>query len=366
MRIFPKSQKELWDEGFDKETNTYIGAKWGKYIRAPQIFFKILAKCKDKLVPLKEVANVRRGFTTGANEFFYLTEAVIKHWKIEKEFWMHKENDKWMPNYVITSPQESKFVTVNPEDLKYRVLMIHKDKKALKGTNMLKYIEWGERKKFNTRSTCDNRGFWYDLNDREPGTILIAMIQAYRHIVFCNPKRLYPDHNLFEIITDKKDSVLIMAFLSSAITMLTKEIYGRSYGGGSGPLKTEGIDIARFLVAKPSCVTAKQKENILEKFRGFSKQPLGNTFVEIGTDSPDEVSLDKVTLIRRELDKIIMGDILGLTDEEQLDVYKAVVDMVKSRIDKAKSFGKKGKTKDGVDIQRVLEELDTETDKEKI
>ncbi|MBI4738691.1 SAM-dependent DNA methyltransferase [Candidatus Woesearchaeota archaeon] len=99
MRIYPKSQKELWAEGFDQETNTYIGAKWGKYIRAPQIFFEILRKGKDKLVPLKEVADVRFGIKTGANEFFYLTEAEIKHWKIEKEFWMHKEGDKWVPNY---------------------------------------------------------------------------------------------------------------------------------------------------------------------------------------------------------------------------------------------------------------------------
>jgi len=31
-----------------------------------------------------------------------------------------------------------------------------------------------------------------------------------------------------------------------------------------------------------------------------------------------------------------MGDILELSDEEQLEVYRAVIDLVKSRIEKAK------------------------------
>ena len=38
-----------------------------------------------------------------------------------------------MPNYVIKSPRECKSIVVKPEDLKYRVLMIHKDKKELEG-----------------------------------------------------------------------------------------------------------------------------------------------------------------------------------------------------------------------------------------
>jgi hypothetical protein len=90
LRIYPKTQSELWDEGFDIEENRYTGSKWGKYLRAPQIFFTILQKGKGKLIPLKQIAKVKRGFTTGVNEFFYLTEAEIKKRGIEPEFWMHR------------------------------------------------------------------------------------------------------------------------------------------------------------------------------------------------------------------------------------------------------------------------------------
>ena len=50
----------------------YAGDKWGgKYLRAPDIYWTLLEKGKDKLVRLGDIADVRRGFTTGANEFFY-------------------------------------------------------------------------------------------------------------------------------------------------------------------------------------------------------------------------------------------------------------------------------------------------------
>jgi len=118
---------------------------------------------------LKQVAKVRFGIKTGANEFFYLTEEQINKWKIEKEFWMHKdEKGQWVPNYVIKSPRECRSILVKPEDLKYRVLMIHKDKKALKGTNVLKYIEMGEKNGYHKRPTCASRERWYDLGKRKP------------------------------------------------------------------------------------------------------------------------------------------------------------------------------------------------------
>ena len=89
MRIFVVEQRKLWEEGFDADAEKYVGSKWGKYLRAPSIFFKILEKGKDLFVPLNAVAEVRFGIKTGANEFFYLTEEQIKAWGIEREFWMH-------------------------------------------------------------------------------------------------------------------------------------------------------------------------------------------------------------------------------------------------------------------------------------
>lgn len=51
---------------------------------------------------------------------------------------------------------------------------------------------------------------------------------------------------------------------------------------------------------------------------------------------PNDVSLDKVMPDRRELDRIIFKA-LGLSEEEQLEVYRAVVEIVKNRLVKARS-----------------------------
>jgi hypothetical protein len=76
FRIRYRRQGELLKE-LKREGKT---VKWGRYLRAPDVYFEILEKAKDKLVPLKEVAEVRFGIKTGINEFFYLTEEKIRHW----------------------------------------------------------------------------------------------------------------------------------------------------------------------------------------------------------------------------------------------------------------------------------------------
>ncbi len=86
-RVFVIKQEDLLKEGLeisdekeflkDKLNAKYIGAKWGgKFLRAPDIFFTILEKGKDKLVKLSDIAEVRFGIKTGANEFFYVEDVT--------------------------------------------------------------------------------------------------------------------------------------------------------------------------------------------------------------------------------------------------------------------------------------------------
>ena len=76
------------------------------------------------------------------------------------------------------------------------------------------------------------------------------------------------------------------------------------------------------------------------------KTSADSVFKEIAP-SPAEVSFEKVRPDRLELDKIVLRDMLGLSEKEHLEVYRAVVDLVKSRLEKAKSVGKKSKKGEG-------------------
>jgi len=78
-RLHIVNQKDLWEFGKDEKTGEYVGNKWGgKYLRAPEIYWKILEKGKGKLVRLGDIAEVRFGIKTGANEFFYVEDVTDK------------------------------------------------------------------------------------------------------------------------------------------------------------------------------------------------------------------------------------------------------------------------------------------------
>jgi len=100
FRIYQATQQDLLEEGFKKDetqkdigktapfAGKYKGNKWGgKYLRAPDIYFKILEKAGDKLVRLGDIAEVRRGITTGCNEFFTLMKKKSRNGELKRSFW---------------------------------------------------------------------------------------------------------------------------------------------------------------------------------------------------------------------------------------------------------------------------------------
>ena len=357
MRIFPKTQAELWEEGYDPGEQKYVGARWGKYLRAPEIFFKILEKGKGKLVPLKEVAEVRFGIKTGANEFFYLTEEEIKRRGIEKEFWMHQdEQGNWVPNYVVKNPRECKSIIVKPENLKYRILMIHKDKKELKRTKILKYINEGERKGFYKRPTCSSRYNWYDIG-------IWDIVDAFWTEFYFSSYRVIINENVLESdkfygIKFKKKNYKMpyICNLNCTIYILFREILG-FLSLGLGVLKMPVYLVGIIPVINFRLFSKNHKRELLLLNNQLKIRDIGSVFEEIGTTNPRDVNFSSIKPDRRALDQIIMRDILGLTDEEQLEVYRAVIELVKSRIDKARSFAGSQKTADGIDIQALSESI---------
>jgi hypothetical protein len=115
---------------FYEEDGDYAGAKWGKYARAPDVYFKIVTKGKGKLVPLRKIADVRRGFTTGVNEWFYLTEQQAKEWQIERRFLKP----------LLKSPRECDSILIKKDASRSYVIFCHDSRHSLRGTNLLRYM----------------------------------------------------------------------------------------------------------------------------------------------------------------------------------------------------------------------------------
>uniref|UniRef100_A0A7C6EBB0 site-specific DNA-methyltransferase (adenine-specific) n=1 Tax=candidate division WOR-3 bacterium TaxID=2052148 RepID=A0A7C6EBB0_UNCW3 len=338
LRIFPKSQKELWGEGFSSEEQRYVGSKWGKYLRAPEIFFKILEKGKGKLVPLKEVADVRRGYIPWPYDIFRLKKEDISRLNIQDTYFYE----------TMSSPTEcDKIIIDRKVEFPYYLLIVNDLLIDIKDKNLKAYLKKMAAKVERAKKSPND---WFVLEKRKPYPIIYPRTPYNRHIAFLNMKGISViDH--IEIAPDE-DAEVVASILNSTIYILFREIFGRT-GLGGGTLKVEVIDMKAlpFLISKSHNMWDTQLTMLLNK---LNQREIRNVENELGASSPEEVSLDKVKPDRRELDKIIMGEILGLTDEEQLEVYRAVIDLVKSRIERAKSVGAKHKTKEGIDIDMLV------------
>ena len=214
-RIFPTSQRDLLEEGSDDTAPRakYTGDKWGgKYLRAPDIYWTILEKGKDKLVRLGDVAEVRRGFTTGANEFFYLDDRKIQEWGIEEEFLKP----------VIKSPRECRSILIDPSQLKFKLFMCGADKADLAGTAALEYIEWGESEGFDQRPSCQGRARWWS-SLVESGNSIFVKEANDTSAVFYNPDNYLVDCRLY--YANLSDDIFL--FLNSAIGAMFFELYNR-------------------------------------------------------------------------------------------------------------------------------------------
>lgn len=390
LRIISKSQKELEEETNEK------GGKWGKYIRAPDIFFKILDKVNDKLVPLEEIAEVRFGIKTGANDFFYLPkpgktnrlfkcemdeetgqllvylknnkitksfseqgfEITSPMFAIEKQYWMHKvdidpeiarnqfefiyhKEDVLIPNYVITRLQEIETIIIEPRKLNRVILLVHHSKKTL-DEGVKKYIEWGEKYKPNSdktypnRPTCKSRKLWYDLGKQSKQDIILP---RFRHVRNWNP---IINYNVYigdiAFVAKFNEKEFNKAYLNSTLVVLFTEVLGR-VNLGEGLLTTYGPDLCLIPVISEN-LSVETIELINQKLMDINKRNVSTIFEELGTDNPKDFTLNKMKKDRRDLDLIFMEKILGLNEIEQIEIYKEIIRLIKSRLEKAKSVEK--------------------------
>lgn len=319
-RVIVKTQKELWDEGFDEETMQYQSNKWGgKYLRAPEIFYKILEKGKDKLVSLKTIADVRFGIKTGANEFFILTRERAQQFGIEEEFLAP----------IIKSPKQCKTIQINPADLPSLLFYCHKCRNELTATKALKYIEWGEESEiingqevraFHLRPSTRGRRNWWDVGYRKiPQTVFPCgfgdIFKFYQNNKVLIDKRLYE----VDFISNDYNSSM-----NSTLTVLFLEV-GTRTGLGDGLMD----------------VTVYEAKNILVYQKAIDNpitRPVKSIFTELGFDRLIPIRDQEPNPLpdRKELDDIIFDE-LGLTEEERKEVYWATAELVKQRLDKAGS-----------------------------
>jgi hypothetical protein len=313
--------------------------KWGRYLRAPQVYFDILEH--GKVCMLGEIAVPKFGSKTRINEFFHVTTETASEFGIEAEY-------LWP---LIKSPKDTNTIKVDPADLTLRIFVCRRSKTELKKLGhrgSLKYIEWGEQQTYTTGTfkglkwpqgtwVAKREPGWYALPNTEINLGQVFMSEAFgeAHIHrFCLQK-LVPDKRLYFLepspaVSDAED---VAAVLNCSITGLSLEVSGR-VTMGDGVLEYSVEDARDYLfVPDIRSATQAQTQRMRTCFEARLQRPIQAVRNEIKCG--DTQSLDKALLTA-----------IGLDPKKYLNpIYEGLCELIRERIDLAQMRGKARKTK---------------------
>ncbi|MBU4501688.1 MAG: N-6 DNA methylase [Nanoarchaeota archaeon] len=328
IKIIPKKQKELYDE-----------KKWSLYLRAPKIYFDLIKS--DYMTRLDKRIKVVGGMITGDNDFFYIDKSKRTQYGLEEEYLLP----------VIKSPRDIKSILINSKEHKYSILNVTEPKSKLKGTQVLGYIEMGERSKINKKPTFKGRDPWYKINLKK-AHLLWVDLRGNRHTTHFNEKLLPFEHNFYGLETIKEsDNKIYCALLNSTLTWFYIEVLGRR-GLGGGAIRLVKDDIVDFPIIDAEKLTKSQKDKILSLFEPMSKRNIKNCEEEL--KEKDRIKLDSY-----------LFKILKFDKKQIKEIYSKTRELVKARYQIASSLENKKDTKT-LSEEAIIENVINEIDKSKL
>ena len=286
-RVQVRSQRQLWEDGSALRTEDgedvggsarYAGGKWGQYVRGSDSWFELVERTRNQLTPLQELAEISRGFTSGADRFYCVRDVTQRHLDSipdPQEFldrWGISQSDTRYTRIIrdgmnvehlierrflepeLHSLMEVKRAVVRRADVGRMVINASVSRARLRRTHFAEYLAYAERQGWHTGSTIASRALtrpWYDLGLRpksERADMFWTKSQQYRHVVPLNKDRLPVNSNLYDVwALDTTLTELLWAVLNSTVAALSKHQFGRA-AGVEGNLKTEVVDVKMLLV----------------------------------------------------------------------------------------------------------------------
>ncbi len=315
----------------------YAGYKWGIFLRAPEVFFRLLRLGGAAFAPLGQLAHIQRGVTSGCDKFFFVKDVTAEALAtlgdgaaFRERFGIDREDtaavriveagdgsrhliEARFLEPVAFNLMEVDTAEIDPARLKKKILLVSQPREELAGTYALRYIEWGEEEGFHTGPSCANRHLWYELPGSARGATFWTMAQRYRHIVPLNPSALICNHNLFDVSANAGvHAEALTAVLNSTIVALQKHQYGRTMGGDP-LLKTEVVDVKMMLVPDPRRASPEVQQRLTDALASMRRRSIGHL---VAVDSAETGPTGDLAMADRQaLDDAVL-ELLGVTDAE--------------------------------------------------
>lgn len=325
--------------------------KWGRYLRAPEVYFEILEECKDRLVPLQDVAELGYGIKPGIVDFFLLTEQARKHWGVEPEFLRP----------IVTSLKEIRSPLIDKANLQKCLFVCSLSQSQLRRegkAGALKYTQWGSKQRTTGKGRVGREGIlypevksvqgrkhWYAIEERPPSDFIINQFIGERFFFPINKAQVLATNTFFEgRFRDRELVEINQALLNSTLTFLSVEMMGR-VTWTQGVLYTYGPDIEKFLLPDVSKCASRRRAALLKAFSSITARPI------------KPISQDVTMKDRQQLDKLVLKA-LGLDPDKYLRrIYEGLTELVQERIDLSKMQKKMKKARTAKDVAKLKSQV---------
>ena len=310
-------------------------------------------RTRSRMAPLQELAEISRGFTSGADRFYCVRDVTKQHldtipdpqqfldrWGISRKdtrrirIVRDGENvehlvERRFLELELHSLMEVKRAVVRKGDVGRMVVNASVPRARLRRTHFADYVAYAERQGWHTRSTIASRARtrpWYDLGLRpksERAPIVWSKGQQYRHVVPLNRDQLPVNCALYDIWARDNQSIeSLWAILNSTFVALSKYQFARS-AGVEGNVQTDVISANMMLVPDIRKASPDAIERAVSACERMSRRNARRYLYE-------EFDLDD----RRELDDTTL-EILGIEDPDERAalrdrLYRDVTDMQQS------------------------------------
>lgn len=290
---------------------------WSAALRAHPLWGRLRQAAGTALVPLGELASVRRGVTSGANDIFYMTRAQARERNIECGALTplvrapHKRTSPTIAVADAAAGDDSDVVALR--------LAADADLSALPGARA--YIE--SVAAAAERPTLRSRRPWWAL----PGTAArLFLTKAYyeRFVQQLAPTAVLADQRVYALHPRPGvDIELLAAALNASIVSLALESGGRA-SMGEGALEWTVADARTLPVPDVRRATPDQASALREALAGCLRQPVDSVAAELGK------------LHRRRLDAAAAALMpLGAPDADAIG--GALIEAVNARVERASS-----------------------------
>lgn len=357
FRIRLVRQSDLLKEIEDKKEI----AKWGKYLRAPDVYFEVLDKYKDKLTYIKNiVSDVKYGIKTGINDFFYLElcEDCSNNSNMlrvtNKRGWTGEIEKEFLIPIIKSFKEIDKYETssINPKYLAFFCNLSKIELKKLRKFGALSYIEWGEKQRSKKGMllpevpSVKSYKNWYSLPEMLPGDFIFNSMIGDRFGVPLNAKKDLVDKRMYQIyLKENSNYELLGSLFNSFIFRLFLDMEGRVLVGDITGIDIDVYSLENTLILNPEHISEEVKKELEKLFKKIKNREIKSVF--------DEIKMRD----RKKIDSLILKS-LGLEPKEYLPkIYKSLIDLINERNEFSKMRKGKKIVKKTKSIEKIKEIL---------